>query len=658
MNDDDFEPKLPKRKAKQAARKSNYIQKVLRSARKRHNKKSHNLSSRKHTFTGSRIGRGRAAGALAVNSQFNQKQRRVVVRARIAKFGSGQLTSARAHLSYIQRGGVTKEGEKGQLYDAVSDEVDGKSFLETCKGDRHQFRFIVSPEDGHKLEDLKPFVRDLMQQAEYDLETKLDWVAVDHFDTGYPHTHVVVRGKDDRGDNLVIARDYISHGLRHRAENLITLELGPQTQYELETKLNHEIKLERFTRLDQEILKLSQNNQFQPLDYKAGLHERGQFYLRRLKVLEQLGLAHQVTNQGWTLAPTLKPVLQNLGNRSDVMALIQKDLRTLRLNRSSNEVRVIESKKTHNHVIGKVLKHGLVDELKEQSYVLIDGVDGYVHYANIGVLKDIELPDPGMIIELFSRSGKTKTIDNTIHEIASQNDGVYSVEHHQIFDRNASKEFIKTHGRRLETLLKKGLVERTQNGNWNVGQDYLEKVKKYEQAIIGQQPLSLTVRSYLPLDQLPSYVGPTWLDHMISKHDDMALSNVHFGKNVMSALNDRQTWLVEQGYGKFKNDKFIPKPAFMKTLTQHELHKTGTVLSKELNFNFVETKIGQKIEGIYKHPVQLALNKYAMIERGPDISLVPWRPVLERAKGRVVSGIMRPHGVSWDITQKRGIGLG
>ena len=205
---------------------------------------------------------------------------------------------------------MTKEGDKGRLYDAISDEVDGNSFLENCKGDRHQFRFIVSPEDGHKLQELKPFIRDLMQQVSYDLDTKLDWVAVDHFDTGYPHTHIVVRGKDGRGENLVMARDYISHGLRHRAENLLTLELGPQTEYELQAKLNHEIKLERFTRLDREILRLSKNNQFESSNYKLGQHERYSFHLRRLKVLEQLGLAHQEENQGWTLSPRMKLVLR------------------------------------------------------------------------------------------------------------------------------------------------------------------------------------------------------------------------------------------------------------------------------------------------------------------------------------------------------------
>lgn len=68
-----------------------------------------------------------------------------------------------------------------------------------------------------RLEDLKPFIRDLMSQMEQDLGVSLDWAAVDHFNTGHPHTHIVARGRDTDGQDLIIARDYISQGVRTRA---------------------------------------------------------------------------------------------------------------------------------------------------------------------------------------------------------------------------------------------------------------------------------------------------------------------------------------------------------------------------------------------------------------------------------------------------------
>src|SRR3546814_17146226 len=67
-----------------------------------------------------------------------------------------------------------------------------------------------------------------------DLGTNLDWVAVDHHNTGHPHTHIIVRGKDERGKDLIIARDYISRGLRERACELVDLDFGPRTDTSIE----------------------------------------------------------------------------------------------------------------------------------------------------------------------------------------------------------------------------------------------------------------------------------------------------------------------------------------------------------------------------------------------------------------------------------------
>ena len=93
-------------------------------------------------------------------------------------------------------------------------------------------RVLIAPEEGAGLSDLRGFTRDVMHQIEEDLGTRLDWVAVDHYNTGHPHSHVVIRGKDDLGKDLVIAQDYITDGMRLRAEERATLELGPETDLE------------------------------------------------------------------------------------------------------------------------------------------------------------------------------------------------------------------------------------------------------------------------------------------------------------------------------------------------------------------------------------------------------------------------------------------
>src|SRR3546814_5722783 len=114
--------------------------------------------------------------------------------------------------------------------------------------------------DGADYEDLKPLTRRLMTRMEEDLGTKLDWVAVDHFNTGHPHTHIIVRGRDDRGKDLIIARDYISHGLRERACELVDLDLGPRTDDAIEQRLRAEVGQERLTSIDRSLIRDAEEN--------------------------------------------------------------------------------------------------------------------------------------------------------------------------------------------------------------------------------------------------------------------------------------------------------------------------------------------------------------------------------------------------------------
>ena len=179
--------------------------------------------------------KGRNGWSRSLTGQ-RTRSRRVAVKARIVKLNpqrrglrSRQFISAKAvdaHLRYLERDGVTRDGEKGQVYSAERNVEDGRAFLERGREDRHQFRLIVPAEDGIELSDLRTTTRDLMRQMEADLDTKLDWIAVDHHNTGHPHTHILLRGVTDQGKALNIAGDYIAHGVRERASEIVTLELA------------------------------------------------------------------------------------------------------------------------------------------------------------------------------------------------------------------------------------------------------------------------------------------------------------------------------------------------------------------------------------------------------------------------------------------------
>ena len=151
------------------------------------------------------FGRGRAAFS---RSNLLRQQRRVVIKARIVRSSSRSARSAplTAHLAYLKRDGVTRDGADGRMFDATGEDANDRSFAEGCQGDRHHFRFIISPEDAGEMSDLRAFTRDLMAQMETDLGTRLDWIAIDHWNTDNPHVHLLVRGVAEDGSDLVIAR--------------------------------------------------------------------------------------------------------------------------------------------------------------------------------------------------------------------------------------------------------------------------------------------------------------------------------------------------------------------------------------------------------------------------------------------------------------------
>ncbi|MGE0853845.1 MAG: DUF3363 domain-containing protein [Hyphomicrobiaceae bacterium] len=344
--------------------------------------------------------RGMASGVLARAGLIAPGSRRVIVRARYSRQRTGDLGPAKAHLRYIQRDGITRDGQPGRLYDATSDDVDGNAFLDRSEGDPHQFRFIVSPEDSARLPDLKPFIRDLMRQMEQDLDTRLDWVAIDHFNTGHPHTHVVIRGRDDQGRDLVIARDYIGHGAR--AQALVTLELGPESDVERLQKLASEVEQERFTRLDRALLTRAQNGIIVTASAQELDPTRQTMHTGRLKTLERLSLATERRPGVWALDTDLERKLRRLGDRADTYRMMQRALKEAGIERGGTQLAVFERGRRETPVIGKVVAVGLVDEITDRQYVIVDGADGRVHYAELGRLKSEDAPGRGMIVSLVS----------------------------------------------------------------------------------------------------------------------------------------------------------------------------------------------------------------------------------------------------------------
>ena len=348
----------------------------------------------------SRFGRGRRA---AVSIRLRSNARRVAMKARVVRHQGKRFRSAPLpkHIAYLKREGVTRDGEDARMFDATSDTADERAFAERCEDDRHHFRFIVSPEDGAQLGDLKTFTRELMLDVERDLGAKLDWVAVDHWNTDNPHVHVLIRGRADDGQDLVISREYISRGFRDRAAERVTIELGPRSEHEIRTALEREVDSERWTSLDRALRDISDEGGG-VADLRPGADaedpELRRLLLGRAAKLERLGLAEPVCPACWTLKPGLDQTLRELGIRGDVIKTMHKAMSA-----GGREPDVstfaLHGEEPSEPVLGRLVKRGLDDELKGSAYAIVAGVDGRTHHLKFSDLEMTGDAPAGAIVE-------------------------------------------------------------------------------------------------------------------------------------------------------------------------------------------------------------------------------------------------------------------
>jgi len=402
-SDDDFRVRPGRVRAKggSASRAQSFVGQVQRATMKAGGPGA--PTTRGASAGGSRFGRGRSA-ALARTLRSNV--RRVVIKARIVRHAGARFRAAPLvrHIGYLERDGVTRDGERAHMFDARSDAADVGEFAGRCEDDRHHFRFIVSPEDAGQMEDLRAFTRELMDDAARDLGTSLDWVAVDHWNTDNPHIHVLVRGRADDGADLVIGRDYISHGLRARAQARVALELGPRSQLEIADALQRDVHAERWTGLDRALRSLADENgglvDLRPSPSGQDPELR-RLMIGRAMTLERLGLTDPAGVARWTLKPGLEETLRDLSLRGDIIKTLHRAMGQAG-QAPDPATFALHGEEAQDPVIGRLVERGLHDELKGEAYVVVDGVDGRSHhlrFSDIGVTGDAK---PGAIVELRS----------------------------------------------------------------------------------------------------------------------------------------------------------------------------------------------------------------------------------------------------------------
>jgi type IV secretory pathway VirD2 relaxase len=338
--------------------------------------------------------------------------RRVIVKVHFVRMTASGSKASALHLRYIEREGVDKDGSKGVLYTADG-LARGQAFEEPRRGERHQFRLMVSPEDAGEL-DLTDYVRRLMATVERDIGRKLEWAAVNHYNTEHPHAHLVIRGVGRDGREVRFDRGYISQGLRWCAQQLATEELGPRPERDVRTAQGKDVSQGRFTSLDRELERRARNHEVQPRSGARPGRIDESLLAARLAHLERLRLAERVGPGSWTLSPGWQAELRELGSRGDILKQIHKavsgDPSRYRILRPGQSLHADERGRS-GETTGRVASKGLSDQLEGTFYVVIETPSGDAYYLPVPARSTEELRVGDLV------SFKTEPLDSVRHRL-------------------------------------------------------------------------------------------------------------------------------------------------------------------------------------------------------------------------------------------------
>lgn len=298
---------------------------------------------------------------------------RCAVQVRYTKGGSsGKWYS---HGTYIAR-----EAENGLGFNAERDDVPVAETLSNWRKEKDElfFRIIVSPEFGDRM-DMEQHVRDTIEKMEFDLGTKLEWVAVVHRNTDNPHVHVALRGRRDDGSTLRIPPDYVKEGLRARAHEGATNQLGYRTEHDILDVQRREIEQSRFTGLDRQ-LKTRATPELNFLSVTVNpsdptlqdLKRATEFHLEcRLGTLYRMGLAEHRKGGEWALDQDFEKTLRTVQKTNDRL----KTIAQFGVMATPGLPFRVERPSQIDAIEGKVIVHGQ-DDWSGNNYMILESVRG------------------------------------------------------------------------------------------------------------------------------------------------------------------------------------------------------------------------------------------------------------------------------------------
>ena len=363
-------------------------------------------------------------------------------------------------------------------------------------------------------------------------------------------------------------------------------------------------------------------------------------------------LAEDIGGGRYQLVDGMEDRLRRMGERGDIIRLMQRELTARRLDRPGVE-RVITTE-IQQSIIGRLIHRGFSDEHRDRHYAMLDGVDGRVHYIDIGRGDGVPSVPENATVRIEPTRASVMQADRTVDAVARANGGRYSVDLHLAHDARASEAYAASHVRRLEAMRRAGAgPERSEDGSWVIPDDHLARAEAYAQRQKRDRPVAVSILSRTPVAGQPTKEAPTWLDRELASGTPSAVRDAGFGREVRDAMSARRQWLIEQQLADGEGQVFQLRRGALDALRLRELRDVGDGLGKELGKRFAPINVGERVEGVIGRRLELENGPYAVVERARDFTLVPWRDVLERHVGKVASGIMRAGGIEWEFGRRR-----
>ncbi|HTE84814.1 MAG TPA: DUF3363 domain-containing protein, partial [Dehalococcoidia bacterium] len=376
-------------------------------------------------------------------------------------------------------------------------------------------------------------------------------------------------------------------------------------------------------------------------------------------------LATEIETGRWIVSPRAEPTLRELGERGDIIKTMHRALEREGLSEDRHPARyVLHRENATERIVGRVLDKGLGgDEMGERVRLVIDGVDGHVHHIELDAARAEEI-GRGMIVVAGSAPPGPRAADLNILDVAGH-EGVYRPSEHLERARSAidgiggdPEAFVRSHVRRLEALRRAGHAERIETDHWRVPADLPARGQAYDLAR-DRANIRISILSPIGLDQQTGHDGATWLDRELASPSRTKLANTGFGREVTEAMERRRQSLVSMGHAaRLEDGRIRLSKDLINNLEHAEMNRVGKAMAAERGLKFTTAKTGEYVSGTLVGSTQLASGRFAMINDGIGLQLVPWQPVLDKRIDQHITGIVRgAGGIEWSFGRKRELGI-